>query len=181
MAEERQCIMAPIGADEWGRKEIIGLADGYRESTQSWRELLLDLQRHGLTHAPDLAIGDGALAINDFPAGHLKHVRTTNPIESTFATVRHRTGKTKGCLRRKTGLAIAFMLMMSAQTKWRKLDGANLMPEFISEAARDRIKPRQDQNSIDRARVTLRKWLLRELQWADARRAALWQNLLLTP
>ena len=61
MAEEKQCVLVLIGADEWGRKEIIGLADGYRESTQSWRELLLDLQRRGLTHAPDLAIGDGAL------------------------------------------------------------------------------------------------------------------------
>lgn len=202
--------------------------DGYRESTQSWRELLLDLQRRGLTHAPDLAIGpshrlqsndcramDGALgfwnalrevfgatseqrcwfhktgnvlnampksiqakakghlhdiwqaetradaeaafdffvetygvkydkavgkltkdrdvllAFHDFPAEHWKHIRTTNPIESTFATVRHRTGKTKGCLSRKTGLAMAFKLMMSAQTRWRKLDGANRMPEII--------------------------------------------------
>ena len=215
MAEEKQCVLVLIGADEWGRKEIIGLADGYRESTQSWRELLLDLQRRGLTHAPDLAIGDGALgfwhalrevfgatkeqrcwfhktgnvlnampksvqakakghlhdiwqaetrvdaeaafdffvatygvkydkavgkltkdrdvllAFYDFPAEHWKHIRTTNPIESTFATVRHRTGKTKGCLSRKTGLAMAFKLMMSAQTKWRKLDGANRMPEII--------------------------------------------------
>jgi len=215
MAEEKQCVLVLIGADEWGRKEIIGLADGYRESTQSWRELLLDLQRRGLTHAPDLAIGDGALgfwhalrevfgatkeqrcwfhktgnvlnampksiqakakghlhdiwqaetrvdaeaafdffvatygvkydkavgkltkdrdvllAFYDFPAEHWKHIRTTNPIESAFATVRHRTGKTKGCLSRKTGLAMAFKLMMSAQTKWRKLDGANRMPEII--------------------------------------------------
>ena len=204
---------------------MIGLADGYRESTQSWRELLLDLQRRGLTHAPDLAIGDGALefwhalrevfgatkeqrcwfhktsnvlnampksvqakakghlhdiwqaetrvdaeaafdffvttygvkydkavgkltkdrdvllAFYDFPAEHWKHVRTTNPIESTFATVRHRTGKTKGCLSRKTGLAMAFKLMMSAQTKWRKLDGANRMPEIIEGIAfKDGIK-----------------------------------------
>lgn len=215
MAEEKQCVLVLIGADEWGRKEIIGLADGYRESTQSWRELLLDLQRRGLTHAPDLAIGDGALgfwhalrevfgatkeqrcwfhktgnilnampksvqakakghlhdiwqaetrvdaeaafdffvasygvkydkaaakltkdrsvllAFYDFPAEHWKHIRTTNPIESIFATVRHRTGKTKGCLSRKTGLAMAFKLMVSAQTKWRKLDGANRMPEII--------------------------------------------------
>ncbi len=215
MAEEKQCVLVLIGADEWGRKEIIGLADGYRESTQSWRELLLDLQRRGLTHAPDLAIGDGALgfwnalrevfgatkeqrcwfhktgnvlnampksvqakakshlhdiwqaetrvdaeaafdffaatygvkydkavakltkdrdvllAFYDFPAEHWKHIRTTNPIESTFATVRHRTGKTKGCLSRKTGLAMAFKLMMSAQTKWRKLDGANRIPQII--------------------------------------------------
>ncbi len=61
MAEEKQCVLVLIGADEWGRKEIIGLADGYRESTQRWRELLLDQQRRGLTHAPDLAIGGGAL------------------------------------------------------------------------------------------------------------------------
>lgn len=215
MAEEKQCVLVLIGADEWGRKEILGLTDGYRESTQSWRELLLDLKRRGLNHAPDLAIGDGALgfwaairevfgstreqrcwfhktgnvlnampkslqakakghlhdiwqaetkaeadasfdffvetygvkydkavaklvkdrevllAFYDFPAEHWKHIRTTNPIESTFATVRHRTGKTKGCLSRKTGLAMAFKLMMSAQGKWRKLDGANRMPEIV--------------------------------------------------
>jgi transposase-like protein len=71
------------------------------------------------------------LIFNDFPAEHWKHIRTTNPIESTFATVRHRTGKTKGCLSRKTGLAMAFKLMMSAQGKWRKLNGANRLPEII--------------------------------------------------
>lgn len=59
--EEKQCILVLIGADEWGRKEILALTDGYRESTQSWRELLLDLKRRGLSHAPDLAVGDGAL------------------------------------------------------------------------------------------------------------------------
>ncbi len=61
MAEEKQCVLVLIGADEWGRKEVLGLTDGYRESTQSWRELLLDLKRRGLNHAPELAIGDGAL------------------------------------------------------------------------------------------------------------------------
>jgi transposase-like protein len=215
MAEEKQCVLVLIGADEWGRKEVLGLTDGYRESTQSWRELLLDLKRRGMLHAPDLAIGDGALgfwsalrevfgsareqrcwvhktgnvlnampksvqprakghlhdiwqaetraeaeaafdffvetygvkydkaaaklvkdrdvllAFYDFPAEHWKHIRTSNPIESTFATVRHRTGKTKGCLSRKTGLAMAFRLMMSAQVRWRKLDGANRMPEIV--------------------------------------------------
>lgn len=60
-AEEKQYVLVLIGADEWGRKEVLGLTDGYRESTQSWRELLLDLKRRGLTHAPDLAVGDGAL------------------------------------------------------------------------------------------------------------------------
>jgi hypothetical protein len=58
-------------------------------------------------------------------------IPVTNPIESTFATVRHRTGKTKGCLSRKTFLAMAFKLMMSAQAKWRKLDGVARMPEII--------------------------------------------------
>ena len=74
---------------------------------------------------------DVLLAFYDFPAEHWKHIRTSNPIESTFATVRHRTGKTRGCLSRKTGLAMAFRLMMSAQSKWRKLDGANRLPEII--------------------------------------------------
>jgi transposase-like protein len=59
--EEKQCVLVLIGADEWGRKEIPGLTDGYRESTQSRRELLLDLKRRGLSYPPDLAVGDGAL------------------------------------------------------------------------------------------------------------------------
>ena len=215
MAEEKQCVLVIVGADEYGHKELLGMTDGFRESTQSWRELLLDLKRRGLVHDPKLAIGDGALGFwaalrevftttqeqrcwlhktmnvlnampksvqpkakdhlhdiwqaetrrqaeaafdffietygvkydkavaklvkdrdalltfYDFPAEHWKHLRTTNPIESTFATVRHRTRRTKGCLSRKTGLAMAFKLMMSAQSKWRKLDGRNRMPELI--------------------------------------------------
>ena len=71
------------------------------------------------------------LTFYDYPAEHWKHIRTSNPIESTFATVRHRTKRTKGCLSRKTGLAMAFKLMMSAQKKWRKLDGQNRLPEII--------------------------------------------------
>ena len=203
--------------------------DGFRECTQSWRELLLDLKRRGLNKAPDLATGDGALgfwaalrevfgttreqrcwfhktgnvlnampkslhakakghlhdiwqaetkadaeaafdffvaaygvkyekaaaklikdrdvllSFYDFPAEHWKHIRTSNPIESMFATVRHRTGKTKGCLSRKTGLAMAFRLMMSAQAKWRKLDGANRLPEIIEGIAfKDGIKQLQN-------------------------------------
>ncbi len=213
--EEKQCVLVLIGADEWGRKEILGLTDGYRERTQSWRALLLDLKRRGLNHAPDLAVGDGALgfwaalravfgataeqrcwfhktgnglkampqsvqakakgplhdiwqaetkaeamaacdffietygvkdeqavakwikdrdvllAFYDFPAEQWKHIRTTHPIESAFATVCHRTGKTKGCLSRKTALAMAVRLLMSAQGKWRKRDGANRMPGII--------------------------------------------------
>jgi len=215
MDTDKQCMLVIIGADEWGNKDILGLVDGYRESSQSWRELLLDLKRRGLRKAPDLAIGDGALGFwnalrevfgetreqrcwvhkignvlnampkslqakakghlqdiwmaeakkdaeaafdffveaygvkydkavgklvkdrdvlltfYDFPAEHWKHIRTSNPIESTFATVRHRTKKTKGCLGRKTALAMTFRLMMSAKKRWRKLDGAFRLPEII--------------------------------------------------
>ncbi len=85
------------------------------------------------------------LSFYDYPAEHWKHIRTTNPIESVFATVRHRTGKTKGCLSRKTGLAMAFKLMMSAQGKWQKLNGANRMPEIIQGIEfRDGIKQIQN-------------------------------------
>jgi len=215
MAEEKQCVLVIMGADEYGRKELLAMTDGFRESTQSWREVLLDLKRRGLKQDPKLAIGDGALGFwtalrevfattreqrcwvhktmnvlnampksiqakakghlhdiwqaetkakanaafdffvetygvkwdkavaklvkdrdalltfYDYPAEHWKHVRTSNPIESTFATVRHRTKRTKGCLSRTTGLAMAFKLMMSAQKKWRKLDGQNRLPEII--------------------------------------------------
>jgi transposase-like protein len=215
MSEEKQCVLVIVGADEYGRKELLAMTDGFRESTQSWRELLLDLKRRGLKQDPKLAIGDGALGFwtalrevfattreqrcwvhktmnvlnampqsiqakakghlhdiwqaetkakantafdffvetygvkwdkavaklvkdrealltfYDYPAEHWKHIRTSNPIESTFATVRHRTKRTKGCLSRKTGLAMAFKLMMSAQGKWRKLDGQNRLPEII--------------------------------------------------
>ena len=81
------------------------------------------------------------LAFYDFPAEHWKHIRTSNPIESTFATVRHRTKKTKGCLSRKTALAMTYQLMQSAKKKWRKLDGQNRLPEIIQGVEfRDGIK-----------------------------------------
>ncbi len=74
---------------------------------------------------------DELLAFYDFQAEHWKHIRTTNPIESVFATVRNRTRKTKGCLNRKTALAMVFRLMMSAKKKWRKISGPNRLPEII--------------------------------------------------
>ena len=215
LEHERQCILVIIAADANGHKDIIGLMDGYRESEQSWKELLLDLKRRGLEHGPDLAVGDGALGFwkalrqvygqareqrcwvhktanvlnkmpkslqakakghlheiwmaetkdeagkafdyflsaygakydkavrclekdrdvlptfYDFPAEHWKHVRTSNPIESTFATVRLRTVKTRGCLSRKTALAMVFKLILSAKAKWRKLDGSSQLAEVI--------------------------------------------------
>ncbi len=215
MEHDAQCILVIIGADDSGHKDIVGIVDGYRESAESWKELLLDLKYRGLQSGPELAIGDGALGFwkalrevygaareqrcwvhktanvlnqmpkslqakakghlhdiwmaeswaeadlafdffvdaygvkydkaverlvkdrerlltfYDFPAEHWKHIRTTNPIESTFATVRQRTVKTKNCLSRKTALAMVFKLILSAKRKWRKLDGSSRLAEVI--------------------------------------------------
>ena len=213
--DDRQCMLVIIGADEYGEKDVLAIADGFRENTDSWRDLLGGLKKRGLTVPPELAIGDGALgfwtalrdvypetreqrcwmhkmqnvtgalpkamrekaksdlqdiwmaetkkeanaafdlfvetygvkyekavaklvkdrdellAFYDFPAEHWKHIRTTNPIESVFATVRNRTRKTKGCLNRKTALAMVFRLMMSAKKKWRKISAPARLPEVI--------------------------------------------------
>ena len=74
---------------------------------------------------------DALLAFYDFPAEHWKHLRTTNPIESTFATVWHRTIRSKGCLSNKTALAMVFKLVEGAQRKWRRLDGHTQLPKLI--------------------------------------------------
>jgi putative transposase len=71
------------------------------------------------------------LAFYDFPAEHWKHLRTTNPIESTFATVRHRTIRSKGCLSNGTALAMVFKLVEGAQKSWRRLDGHNQLPKLV--------------------------------------------------
>ena len=212
----RQCILVLMGATAEGKKELIAVADGYRESEQSWAELLLDVKARGLAIDPDLAIGDGALGFwaalakvfpatrvqrcwvhktanvlnkmpksihakaktalheismaetkadadkafdrfidtfnakypkavacltkdrdvlltfYDFPAEHWKHIRTTNPIESTFATVRLRTRKTKGSGSRIACLTMVFKLMQSAQKRWRTLDGADKISDVIA-------------------------------------------------
>jgi len=74
---------------------------------------------------------DALLAFYDFPAEHWKHLRTTNPIESTFATVRHRTIRSKGCLSNRTALAMVFKLLEAAQKSWRRLDGHNQLPKLV--------------------------------------------------
>ena len=216
MEPDKQCILVLIGATPEGRKELIGFQAGYRESAQSWRELLADLKARGLSVPPELAIGDGALgfwkaleeefsptrqqrcwvhktmnvlnklpksvqpkakadlkeiwmaesrkdaekafsrflakyeakydkaaaclakdretllAFYDFPAEHWKHIRTGNPIESTFATVRHRTIRAKGCLSHDTGMIMVFKLIQTAQSSWRRLDGQNQLPKVIT-------------------------------------------------
>lgn len=216
LEDAAQCILVVIGATADGRKELLALADGYRESEASWREVLLDLKTRGLTVNPQLAIGDGALgfwkalpqvfgttrgqrcwvhktanvlnklpksqqpkakaalheiwmaatradagrafdrflavyrpkypkavdclekdraallAFYDFPAEHWVHLRTTNPIESTFATVRLRTDKTRGCVSRDSLLALVFMLVKSAERHWRKLNGIPHLADLIA-------------------------------------------------
>jgi transposase-like protein len=213
--DARQCILVIIGVTEMGIKEFIAIEDGYRESEQSWTELLLRIKAQGLNHSPELAIGDGALgfwkairkiypethhqrcwvhktanvlnklpktiqpkvkqalheiwmaptredaykafdqavstysdkypkamaclekdkkemlAFYDFPAIHWQHIRTSNPIESTFATVRLRTAKTRGCVARHTILSMVYKLGQSSQKKWRRLRGFRLLAEII--------------------------------------------------
>lgn len=207
-ASEGQCLLVILGVTPEGRKERLAITDGLRESKESWRELLLDLKKHGLQHGPLLAVGDGAmgfwaaleevfprsrgqrcwfhktgnvlnalpksqharaksdlqaiwmaptrqeavsaferfvrhygtkypkaaekltkdrdalLAFYDFPAEHWAHLRTTNPIESTFATVRHRTTRTRNCVSRTTFLGLAFKLVEEAEKSWRRIRGA---------------------------------------------------------
>ena len=215
LEDDAQCLLVIIGATPEGKKELVGLTDGVRESTRSWKELLLDLKRRGLSMGPELAVADGALgfwqaleevwprtrgqrcwvhktanvlnklpksqqskakralqeiwmaetkkdallafdafietwgvkydrateclikdrdallAFYDFPAGHWKHLRTTNVIESSFATVRHRTVRSKGCLSNKTALAMIFKLAEAAEKSWRRLDGYSQLPKVI--------------------------------------------------
>jgi transposase-like protein len=208
--EEKLCLLVMIGVRVDGTKELVALADGYRESTGSWADLLRDCKRRGM-RAPILAVGDGALgfwgalrevfpetreqrcwfhkianvlsalpksahpaakkalaeiwnaedreqarravaafklaygakfgkavakvtddlhellAFYDYPAEHWIHLRTTNPIESTFATVRHRTKVTKGPGSKAAGIAMAFKLIEAAQSRWRAVNAPHLV------------------------------------------------------
>ncbi len=211
LEDERLCALVVIGAWPDGTKEVIAVEDGYRESKESWQEILRDLNKRGM-RAPRVAVGDGALgfwsamrdvwpttreercwvhkianvldklpkslqpkakgklheAMNaptraacdraidefveaykakypkataslvdgrdklithfDFPAEHWQHLRTTNPIESTFATVKLRQRVTKGAGSRAAGLAMAFKLLLAAERTWRRLNGHELLP-----------------------------------------------------
>lgn len=216
LEEANQCILVIIGATAEGKKELVVLADGFRESESSWKEILLDLKRRGLTIDPKLAVGDGALGFwkalpqvfgktrvqrcwvhktanvlnklpkhlqpkaksdlqqiwmadtrenarlafdlfvqtyqpkypkaaeclnkdkdalltfYDFPAEQWIHLRTTNPIESTFATVRLRTAKTRGCVSRASILSMVFKLAKSAEQRWLLLRGSELIAKVIA-------------------------------------------------
>jgi transposase-like protein len=216
MDDDAACMLVIIGATPEGKKELVGFQVGARESAQSWRELLVDIKTRGLSAAPEIAVGDGAmgfwkaldeifpsakhqrcwvhkvanvlnkvpksvqpnmkadlrevrdapdrasaeaaiavfkekydakypkavecmvkdrrplLAFFDFPAEHWDHLRTTNPIESVFATVRHRTVRTKGALSHKTARLMVFKIIMAAAKTWRKLKGENRLPMVIA-------------------------------------------------
>ncbi len=125
MEHDKQCILVIIGADEHGRKDLIAISDGYRESAQSWREVLLDLKRRGLEAAPKIAVGDGALG---FWTALRESYATTG---EQRCWVHKRTTKTKGCLSRATALTMVFKLCQSAAKKWRRLDGAHRLAEII--------------------------------------------------
>lgn len=213
--DDKLCLLVIIGATEDGTKELVAVEDGFRESSESWYELLSDLRSRGLKEGPMLAIGDGALgfwnavfkvypetkhqrcwvhktlnvldcmpkslqpkakealhniwmaetkeeaekafdgfldrfgdkypkataclekdreellAFYDFPAAHWIHIRTTNPIESTFSTVKLRTSKTRNCGSRETTLAMVFKLLESAQKRWLRIKGSDLIGEVI--------------------------------------------------
>ncbi len=215
LSDDRPCVLVLMGALEDGRKELIAMIDGERESETSWTALLLDLKNRGLVEPPKLATGDGSLgfwlalaklfprtrqqrcwvhktmnvldklpkgqqpaakaalheiwmsatredatkafgrfvevygtkwprataclekdraellAFYDFPAEHWQHLRTSNPIESTFATVRLRTYRTKGPGSRAAGLAMAFKLARKAESRWRKLNGSEKLQDLI--------------------------------------------------
>jgi putative transposase len=216
MESHAECMLVLIGATPEGKKELVGFQVGVRESTQSWRELLVEVKRRGLTIAPELAVGDGALgfwtaldeiypgtrhqrcwvhkianvlnkvprsvqaamkadlrevpgaptraaaeaaidvfaekygakyakaaecltkdrgallAFYAFPAEHWDHLRTSNPIESVFATVRHRTVRTKGSLSPITARLMVFKLLMAASKTWRRLKGENQLPKLVA-------------------------------------------------
>ena len=216
MEEHAECMLVLIGATPEGKKELVGFQVGVRESAQSWRELLVEVKRRGLTIAPELAVGDGALgfwtaldaiypgtrhqrcwvhktanvlnkvpksvqssmkadlreihgaptrataevaidvfaekygakyakaavcltkdrdallAFYDFPAEHWDHLRTSNPIESVFATVRHRTVRTKGSLSPTTARLMVFKLVVAASKTWRRLKGENQLPKVVA-------------------------------------------------
>lgn len=236
-SDEKLCALVIVGVNSLGEKHFLAIEDGVRESTQSWREVLLKLKDRGMS-AAELAVGDGAmgfwsaleeiypetrqqrcwmhktgnvlnalpksaqpkaksalheiwqaetrenaesafdlflnmyedkypkaaqcllkdreelLAFYDFPAQHWQSLRTTNPIESTFETIRHRTKRSKGCLSRDGMLHMMFKLGMCAETKWRKLRGFEHLAKVITGVQfRDGIEvTREDtKNSDDRS------------------------------
>jgi transposase-like protein len=99
------------------------------------RALKQFVTRYGAKYAPAVEKltkdEDALLAFYDFPAEHWQHIRTTNPIESTFATVRHRTRQTRNCVSRSTFLGLTFKLLEAAEKSWRSINGADKIPMLL--------------------------------------------------
>lgn len=138
---------------------------GWQAETKAAAEAAFDLLIETYNVKYNKAVGkmvkdrEGPLSFYDFPAEHWKHIRTSNPIESTFATVRHRTKRTKGCLSRKTGLAMAFKLMISAQKNGANSTAETACPRSLkglgSATASANFKPPPDQASLTFAHISL--------------------------
>ncbi len=125
----KQCVLVLTGADELGHKEVLGLTDGYRESTQSWRELLMDLKRRGLTRAPELAIGDGALG---FWAA-LREVFGSTREQRCWV---HKTGNVLNAMPKSVPMLL-WALMASGQIQMRKVDGWETLAQPIAPISLD--------------------------------------------
>ena len=130
-------MLVLINATPEGRKELVGFHVSARESAQSWRELLIEVERRGLQTASALRSGtarsEALLGFYDFPAEHWGHLRTSNPVESVFATVRHRTVRTRGSLSSTMAKLMLFKLVMAASKTWRRLQGQNQLPKVIED------------------------------------------------
>ena len=125
-----------------GKKELAGLRVGFRENAQSWHELLVDIGKRRLAMAPAVKSGlqnihhaetraDALPAFYDFPAEHRDHLRNANPIESVFATIRHRTVRTRRALSQKTVKLMVFKRVQAASKTWRRLNGRTRLPRTI--------------------------------------------------
>ena len=124
----------PKGAQKRAKQRLheIWMAETKRDAQKAF-DYFLSAYRAKYPKAAECLAKDREelLAFYDFPAEHWKHIRTTNPIESTFATVRLRTNKTRGCLSRQTVLMMVFRLCLCAEKTWRRLDGSKYLAEVI--------------------------------------------------
>lgn len=118
LEEAKSCVLVLIGVRADGSKELVALKDGYRESGESWADLLRDCARRDQ---------DQLLTFYDFPAEHWIHLPITNPVESTFATVRLRTKVTRGAGSRTAALVMVFKLADSAQQRWLAVNAPHLV------------------------------------------------------
>ena len=136
---EGLCVLVVIGVNARGEKRFLAIEDGVRESSQRWREVLLGLRQRDLARPPRLAVGDGALgfwsALSDvYPETRAQRCwfhKAGNVIESSFATIRHRSSRAKGCVTRQTMMSMIYKTGMSAERSWRRLRGFRHLAKVI--------------------------------------------------